>query len=54
MRSKVETELTRSECDGVIEPIQFADWATPIVHVLRVFGPSMLIFISISNVSSPN
>ena len=35
IRSKVETELARLERDGVIKPIQFADWAAPIVPVLK-------------------
>ena len=44
MRSKVESELTHLECDGVIEPIQFADWAAPIVPVLKGDKQSIRIY----------
>ena len=32
---KVDEELQRLEKDGIIEPVQFADWAAPIVTVLK-------------------
>ena len=43
MRKMVEEELERLESEGVIEPIQFADWATPIVAVLKAYGKSVRI-----------
>ena len=38
LRSRVEKELEHLERDGVIEPVQFADWATPIVPVMKRDG----------------
>lgn len=38
LREKVNQELDRLEKAGVIEPIQFADWAAPIVPVLKRDG----------------
>ena len=35
MRNKVEAELQRLEDAGIIEPVQFADWAAPIVPVVK-------------------
>ena len=35
MRSKVEEELAQFQKQGIITPIQFADWAAPIVPVLK-------------------
>ena len=35
MRSLVEEELDRLVRQGIIEPVQFADWAAPIVPVLK-------------------
>ena len=35
MRSLVEDELDRLVQQGIIEPVQFADWAAPIVPVLK-------------------
>ena len=35
MRSKVEEELAQLQKQGIITPIQFADWAAPIVPVLK-------------------
>ena len=43
LRSKVEEELQRLQKEGVIEPIQFADWAAPIVPVLKQDGKSVRI-----------
>lgn len=34
MCGKVEEELKRLEKEGIIEPVQFADWAAPILTVL--------------------
>lgn len=38
LRAKVEHELDRLEKDGVITPVQFADWAAPIVPVVKKDG----------------
>ena len=38
MRQKVELELERLERAGVIEPVQFSDWAAPIVPVVKTDG----------------
>ena len=38
MRSIVKAELERFKAEGVIEPIQFADWAAPIITVLKANG----------------
>ena len=35
MRSKVEEELERLVKEGSLEPVQLADWAAPIVPVLK-------------------
>ena len=35
MKSKIETELDRLVSMGIIHPVQFSDWATPIVPVLK-------------------
>ena len=35
MRSLVEKELDRLMQQGIVEPVQFADWAAPIVPVLK-------------------
>ena len=35
MRSLVEKELERLSSEGIIEPVPFADWAAPIVPVLK-------------------
>ena len=35
MRAKVEQELDRLHQQGIIEPVQFSDWAAPIVPVLK-------------------
>ena len=35
MRSKVEDELKRLVKEGPLEKIDYADWATPIVAVLK-------------------
>ena len=35
MRDLVEKELKHLTQQGVLEPVQFADWAVPIVPVLK-------------------
>ena len=35
MRIKVEEELDRLVHKGVLEPVQFSEWATPIVPVVK-------------------
>ncbi|XP_064402603.1 uncharacterized protein K02A2.6-like [Halichondria panicea] len=37
-RSKVEKEISRLEEQGVIEPVQFSDWAAPVVPVVKKDG----------------
>ena len=34
MCTQVEEELKRLEQEGVVEPVQFADWAAPIIRRL--------------------
>lgn len=34
-KAKVEAELDRLKKDGIIDPIQFADWAAPVVPMLK-------------------
>ena len=38
LRSKIVKELERLQHDGVIKPVQFADWAAPIVPVPKKDG----------------
>ena len=38
LRSKVEQELERLENAGVIEPVEFSEWAAPIVPVVKRDG----------------
>ena len=38
LRQKVETELQRLQDESVIEPVQFSQWATPIVPVVKQDG----------------
>ena len=38
IREKVEADLDRLEQEGIIEPVQFSDWAAPIVPVLKKDG----------------
>ena len=35
LREKVDQELDRLQSEGIIEPVQFADWAAPVVPVLK-------------------
>ena len=43
MTGKVEEELERLVSEGIIEPVQFADWAAPIVPVVKSDGKSLRI-----------
>ena len=43
MRGKVEEELEHLVSEGIIEPVQFADWAAPIVPVVKSDGKSLRI-----------
>ena len=38
MKAKIEEQLSQLEKDGIIEPIQYAEWAAPIVPVLKADG----------------
>ena len=35
IREKVERELDRLQANGVIKPVQFSDWAAPIIPVVK-------------------
>ena len=41
MRGKVEEELERLMSEGIIKPVQFDDWAAPIVPVVKSDGKSL-------------
>ena len=43
MKSKVEEELEWLEKEGIIEPVQYAEWVAPIVPVLKADGKSLRI-----------
>ena len=43
LREKVEQELDRLTKEGIIQPIQFTDWAAPIVPVMKKDGTSLQI-----------
>lgn len=38
LRSKVEAELSRLTEIGVLSPVQYSEWSTPIVHVIKKDG----------------
>ena len=38
LKSKIETELSRLEKQGVIKPIEFSQWAVPIVLIVKDDG----------------
>ena len=35
MRQKVEEELTRLKEEGALEPVDYSDWAAPIVALVK-------------------
>ena len=41
IRQMVEKELERLEKEGIIEPVQYADWAAPVVPVRKSDGKSL-------------
>ena len=43
LQGQVNEELERLEREGIITPVQFADWAAPIVPVLKQDGKSLRI-----------
>ena len=43
IRAQVENKLDRLQADGIVEPVQFDDWAAPIVPVLKNDGKSIRI-----------
>ena len=43
MKAKVEEQLAQLEKDGIIEPVQYADWAAPIVPALKADSKSLRI-----------
>ena len=38
IHKKVEEEIERQVTDGVLKPVQFSDWATPVVPVIKKDG----------------
>ena len=38
LREKIETELDRLVKEGTIEPVEFSEWATPIVPIVKEDG----------------
>jgi hypothetical protein len=42
MRSKIEKELERLEREGTIEAVQYSEWATPVVPIIRPDGSARL------------
>ena len=43
LHDKVEAELERLNKEGIIQPVQFADWAAPIVSVVKADKQSLRI-----------
>ena len=44
MREKVEKEIDRLVQEGTLKPVEYADWATPIVPVIKKDGNSVRVF----------
>ena len=42
LKKKVEVELQHLQDESVIEPVQFSDWATPIVPVTKQDGTTRI------------
>jgi len=38
MRAKIESELDHLLDEGIISPVEYSDWAAPIVPVLKADG----------------
>lgn len=38
IRSKVEVEIDRQVAKGVLEPVKFSEWATPVVPIMKKDG----------------
>ena len=38
IRQKVETEIDRQVAEGILEPVKFSEWATPVVPILKKDG----------------
>ena len=38
LQGKVEQELDRLERDGIIQPVEFSEWAAPIVPIVKTDG----------------
>ena len=39
LRAKVEVELHRLQEEGLFRPVDYSEWAAPIVHVCKSAGP---------------
>ena len=38
LRERIEKELDQLLNEGIIEPVQFSDWAAPIVPIVKASG----------------
>ena len=47
LKAKVEKELDRLQSEGIISPVEFTEWAAPIVPVVKQDG-SVRIVVTIS------
>ena len=43
LQAKVETEINQLVKQGVLEPVQFFEWATPVVLVLSEMAPCVFV-----------